>query len=244
MAGAALGGKQRHGVVANARRDRIFAGQHEQLANGGVVERALDLARNKLVVADVDDFAVGLAHDAGDSGHVGELRRCRGGLHLRFGRPVLTCGLRRCGRVRSAILGVLVAAQDTGADAGDKQKHSRNGRGLQAGKVIEDALAEPLVPALAAAECRGLRQGAGERAPQDSDPAQRRDAASASTLSASTCSRSFWHSAQPVTCRSSSCDQFVGQLSVCRRDNPFVCKFAIHGYVLQASKMQLSASSF
>jgi hypothetical protein len=33
---------------------------------------------------------------------------------------------------------------------------------------------------------------------------------------------------------------FVGQLSVCRRHDPLVCKFTIHRYVLPASKNSVS----
>ena len=123
------------------------AGQHQQLANRRIVERALDLARNHLVVAHVDDLAVGLAHDA---------RRRRPHWRMR-GSAAAGCTLQRGGRLGSlcgsrgvggAILRILEAAEDAGAGAGHQQKHCGDGARLQAGKVVQDALAEPLIPAL------------------------------------------------------------------------------------------------
>ena len=63
MAGLALGGEQIDGAVADPRRRGITHRLHEQLPDGRVIERAFDLARHKLVVTDVDDLAVRMAHN-------------------------------------------------------------------------------------------------------------------------------------------------------------------------------------
>ena len=56
-------------------------------------------------------------------------------------------GRLRVGRVGCAVLRVLVAAQNSGAGAGHQQQQRRHRRGLQAGKIVQNAFAKALVPA-------------------------------------------------------------------------------------------------
>ena len=52
-----------------------------------------------------------------------------------------------CG-VGRTVLRVFEAAKNAGAGAGNEQKQRCDGRSLQAGKVVQDALAQKLIPAL------------------------------------------------------------------------------------------------
>ena len=60
---------------------------------------------------------------------------------------------RRARRLRSCLmrrtaLRILIAAQNTRSGAGDHEKQRRGGRGLQAGKIVQNTLAQALIPAL------------------------------------------------------------------------------------------------
>jgi hypothetical protein len=143
VAGAALGRQQGNRVVVHARGRVILCGQHEQLADLRIVERALHLARHQLVVAHVDNLAVGLAHNARDIGHVRKCGEDRLGLHLnaiRRGR-FLICD------AGCAVLREFVTAQNAGSGAGHQQQQSRHRRRLKAGKIVQHPFAEALVPA-------------------------------------------------------------------------------------------------
>jgi hypothetical protein len=134
-----------------------------------------------------------------------------------------------------SILRVLEAAEGSGASACDEQKQCRNGRRLQAGEVVHDALAENLIPTpgrqgvegivkaqVSASDKIWIRFNDGMRVGEDSE---RQDLlAFFLALGAGN------HVPLKLV------DLIVRQLSIRCRDNVFVCKFAIHRYVLGASK--------
>ncbi len=231
MALAALGGKQGNGVIAHTRRRGIFRGQHKQLANTGVVERALDLARDHLVIADVDDFAVGMAHDGGDASHIARRRRGRSWQDMIAGRR--TSLGNGCGVCRT-ILRVFEATERSGAGASNEQKQRRDGRRLQAGEVVHDALAENLIPTPGRQGVEGIVEAqvsAGnqiriwfDKGMRISEDSKRQD-----LLAFFLALRASDYVPLKLV------DLIVRQLSIRGRDNVFVCKFTIHGYVLQAS---------
>ena len=143
--GAALGRHQLHRVVPHPVRRRVLAGQHQQLPDRRIVQRALNPLRHHLVVAHFHPLAVRLAHNAGN---VGNLRwRCGSGCRVRLGMcpRCLGCWLRR--RARRAVLGKLVAAQRARTGSHHQQQTSRHRRSLQAGKIVPHPLAQPFIPA-------------------------------------------------------------------------------------------------
>jgi len=68
VSGAALSGHEADGVVTDAGGGGVLRGEHEEIADSGIVEGALHLPGHDLVVVDFDDLAVGLPDDAGDAG--------------------------------------------------------------------------------------------------------------------------------------------------------------------------------
>jgi hypothetical protein len=137
--------------------------------------------------------------------------------------------------VGSTILRVFEAAEGSGASACNEQKQRRNGRRLQAGEVIRDALAENLIPTPGRQGVEGIVEAQvstgdkiwiwldnGMRVDEDSE--RQNLLAFFLALGAGD------HVPLKLV------DLIVRQLSIRCRDNVFVCKFAIHSYVLGASK--------
>ena len=162
----------------------------------------------------------------------------RGGQHLRSA-GVASLG-RGCMARAARLCAVLIAAQHSRSGAGHQQKQRRNGRSLQAGKVVQDALAQTLIPApgrqrverfvepqASAGDQIRIRLHDGMRIGQHLE----RQHLLALLLALGAASH------MPLEL----VDLLVGQLPISRSDDPFVCKFAIHGYVLLASKAAIGS---
>ena len=199
-------------------------------AGGGGFQRALHPLRNHLVVAHLDDLAVGLAHDARN---VRNLSR-RGWRLLRRLLPSARRG-QHGRRVRRPVLRKLIAAQASRPSSGHDQQAGCHGRGLQAGKTVDHSLAEPFIPAHRR-QCvqrffqfqARTRYQIGRRLRHRVRIGQNLERQNLIALRLA-----FWARGQvPVQLM----DMFIRQLLISRRHNPLVCKFAIHLYVLPASE--------
>ena len=182
------------------------------------------LLRDQLVVADFHHLVARLAHNAGNTGDIGDLRLGRGRLRLDAGGR----DGRRCrGGVRGAILRILIAAQAARSDPRHQQQAGGHGRGLQTGHVVLEPLGQPFIPAhrrqrvqrfiqpktAAGYEVRS-RLGHGKRIGQHLERQQLLPLLAAVRAVAQ------------VTVE--LVHLVVGQLAVSRRHNPFMEKFAIH----------------
>ena len=134
----------------------------------------------------------------------------------------------RFGRVGGAIQSVFVAAQNAGSRARDQQKQGCNRRGLQAGEVVQDALAETLIPALGRQRIERFVEAQARAGDQIGsrlrDGMRIGDQLELEHLLALLAAGGAVRQV-PLQL----VGQFVRQLAVRCRDDPFVCKFAIHG---------------
>jgi hypothetical protein len=133
------------------------------------------------------------------------------------------------------ILRVFEAAEGSGAGASNEQKHRRDGRRLQVGKIVHDALAENLIPAPGRKRVEGIVEaqvstGNEIRIRLDDWMRIGEDSKRQDLLAFFLALRASDYVPLKLV------DLIVRQLSIRSRDNVFVCKFTIHGYVLQASK--------
>ncbi len=137
--------------------------------------------------------------------------------------------------MRGAILRKLIAAQAAGSDSGNQQQARSHRRGLQTGNVVHHSLRQQFIPAHRRQRVQCLiqpkaaarykvrsRLGYGKRIGQHLQRQQ----------------------LLPLLAALSAVGQVpfkfvhlvVRQLPVSRCHNPFMCKFAIHIYVLPASR--------
>ena len=150
-------------------------------------------------------------------------------------------GLCRC-LMRRPALRILIAAQNTRSGSGDQQEQRRRGRGLQAGKVVQDALAQLLIPALGRQRVERFveaQAGAGDEiwirlhdGMRIGEHFERQH-----LLPLLLALPAAGHMALELV------HLLVGELPIRRRYDPFVCKFAIHSHVLLASKKTVHSSS-
>ena len=140
-----------------------------------------------------------------------------------------------------SILRVLVAAENAGAGARDQKEQRRNRRGLQAREVVQDALAEALIPALGRQRIERFVEAQARAGNQIRSRLRGRmrigDRLERQHLLALLLAGRAARQMPLQLVR-----QLVGQLAVSRRDYPFVCKFAIHVFASKNS-CQLSAFS-
>jgi hypothetical protein len=180
-----------------------------------------------------------MAHDAGDASYIRQPGIGSSGQRLGTSRDSSLgygCGVGR------TILRVFEAAECSSAGAGDEQKHRRDGRSLQAGEVIHNALAENLVPTpgrqrverfveaqMSACDKIRVRLDHGMRIGEHSE---RQD-----LLALFLALRAGDHVPLELV------DLIVRQLPIRCRDDVFMCKFAVHSYVLLAPK-EVRSSQF
>jgi len=229
VSGAALSGHEADGVVTDASGGGVLRGQHEEIADGGIVEGALHLPGHNLVVVNFDDLAVGLTDDAGDAGDFsGSGLTWRG-----LGRGLRCDG---SGGAGGATLGVFVSAEDAGTGTGDQHEAGGDGRGVKDGEVVHHALAEPLIPALRRESVEGfLKAQAGARYEVSGglDDGMRSGQHLEGQQLFALCMAVVATGHMPLQLVT----LLIGQLAVRCRDDPFMCNFAIHSYVLPASKI-------
>jgi hypothetical protein len=134
-----------------------------------------------------------------------------------------------------SILRVLEADERSGAGAGNEQKQRRDRRRLQAGEIVYHALAEDLIPTPGRQRIEGIVEAqvsAGDKIRVRFDDEMRvgEDSERQDLLAFFLALGAGNHVPLELV------DLIVRQLSIRGRDDMFVCKFTIHGYVLIASK--------
>ena len=107
--------------------------------------------------------------------------------------------------VRRAALRILIAAQAARARADHQQQAGRHRRGLQAGKVVHQPLAQPLIPALGRQRVQRLFKPQPRARHQVRRRLHHRDARRPASSAPAPAPAPSGNPAQPVMCRSSSC---------------------------------------
>ena len=139
------------------------------------------------------------------------------------------------GSVCGTDLGKLIAAQAARSGAGHEQQQSSHGSGLQAGKVVDDAAAPALIPALGGERVQRLAQahaGAGHKI----RGRLQHGVGIGQHLQRQRLLPFFPAQVAAGQMLLQLMDLFVGKFPIRRSHDSFLCKFAIHRYVLPASK--------